>query len=67
MLADDLGGAVTLDPLGPGVPGADHAVAIQQIDRAVGDRTNQELEPIGGRQVLYGTGNLSSILFHIVL
>src|SRR5262249_7050128 len=28
MLADDLGSTVALDPLGPGVPGADHALAI---------------------------------------
>jgi hypothetical protein len=51
--------------LGPRVPGADHAVAIQQIDRAVGDRIDQELEPVGGRQVLYGTGKLEFHFVHI--
>jgi hypothetical protein len=65
MLADDLGSAVALDPLGPGVPGADHAIAIQETDRAVGDRTDQELEPIGGRQFLYGTGKLEFHFVHI--
>jgi hypothetical protein len=65
MLADDLGSAVALDPLGAGVPGADHAIAIQEIDRVVGDRIDQELEPIGGRQVLYGTGKLEFHFVHI--
>jgi hypothetical protein len=65
MLAYDLGSAVALDPLGAGVPGADHAVAIQQIDRVIGDGIDQELEPGGGRQVLYGTGKLEFHFVHI--
>src|SRR5262249_34289554 len=65
MLAEDLGGAVTLDPLRASVPGADHAVAIQQIDRIVRDRIDQELESVRGRQLLYGAGKLEFHFIHI--
>src|SRR5437868_207689 len=37
MLADDLGGGVTLDALGARVPGRDAALGVEQEDRVVGD------------------------------
>jgi hypothetical protein len=52
-----------LIPLGAGIPGADHAVAIQQVDGVVGHPVDQQLKPIGRRQILYGTGEFE---FHIV-
>jgi hypothetical protein len=65
MPAEYLRSPVALDPLGAGVPGADHAVAIQQIDRVVGDRIDQKLEPGAIRQVLYGTGKFEFHFVHI--
>ncbi len=46
MLADDLLGAVALDPLGAGVPVGHDAARIEHIDRIVGDALNQQAEPL---------------------
>src|ERR1700720_2296043 len=65
MAAEYLRGPVALDPFGAGVPGADHAVAIQKIDRVVGNRIDQKLEPRAVRQVLHGTGEFEFHFAHI--
>src|SRR5205085_7053699 len=53
MLSDDLGRAITFDPLGAAVPGGDPALRIEHVNRAVGDRVDQQLElPLGLAQLL---------------
>ncbi len=42
LLPDDFLGAITLEPLGAGVPGRDHSLGIEQVNGIVGDRADQE-------------------------
>jgi hypothetical protein len=56
VLTDDFAGAVEVDLFGAPVPGADHAFGVDQIDGIVGEGVNQELEPLGIRELLDGTG-----------
>jgi hypothetical protein len=44
MLADDLVGGIALEPLRTRVPGRDMTFAIQQVDRVILDRVDQQLE-----------------------